>query len=147
MFNVVHTKVAECQRQILETGEMVEEAKHSLGINVDGIEDGDAFLKKENEEIDRNEERVESIKATLISALVGTLAGLPISLTQATSSSELILPLTINFISCALFGITFRCTIRRDLDNIQLKTGTSATFGFVKGVYIVLSKRNLYYRV
>ena len=97
---------------------------------MDGIEDGDAFLEKENEEIDRNEERVESIKATLISALVGTLAGLPISLTQATNSSELILPLTINFISCALFGITFRCTIRSDLDNIQLKTGTSAAFGF-----------------
>ncbi|XP_030941521.1 uncharacterized protein LOC115966425 [Quercus lobata] len=47
-------KVAECQRQILEAGEMVEEAKRSLGINVDGIEDGDAFLEKENEEIDRS---------------------------------------------------------------------------------------------
>ena len=44
---------------------------------MDGIEDGDAFLEKENEEINRNEERVESIKAALISALVGTLAGLP----------------------------------------------------------------------
>uniref|UniRef100_A0A7N2MUP0 Uncharacterized protein n=1 Tax=Quercus lobata TaxID=97700 RepID=A0A7N2MUP0_QUELO len=44
----------ECQRQILEAGEMVEEAKRSLGINVDGIEDGDAFLEKENEEIDRS---------------------------------------------------------------------------------------------
>lgn len=144
VFNAVHTKVAECQRQILEAGEMVEEAKRSLGLNVDGIEDGDTFLEKESEEIDRNEERVESVKAALISALVGTLAGLPISLTQATGSSELILPLTINFISCALFGITFRYTIRRDLDNIQLKTGTSAAFGFVKGMYIVLSKRNLY---
>ncbi|XP_030951793.1 uncharacterized protein LOC115975229 [Quercus lobata] len=128
------SEVAECQRQILEAGEMVEEAKRSLGLNVDGIEDGDAFLEKESEEIDRNEERVESVKAALISALVGTLAGLPISLTQATSSSELILPLTINFISCALFGVTFRYTIRRDLDNSQLKTGTSAAFGFVKGL-------------
>ena len=141
---MVHTKVAECQRQILEAGEMVEEAKHSLGINVDGIEDGDAFLAKESEEIDRNEERVESIKAALISALVGTLAGLPISLTQATSNSELILPLTINFISCALFGITFRYTIRRDLDNIQLKTGTSAAFGFAKGMNILLCTSNLH---
>ncbi|XP_050242376.1 uncharacterized protein LOC126691371 [Quercus robur] len=44
----------ECQRQILEVGVMVEEAKRSLGINVDGIEDGDAFLEKENEEIDRS---------------------------------------------------------------------------------------------
>ncbi|XP_030970980.1 uncharacterized protein LOC115991429 [Quercus lobata] len=44
----------ECQRQILEVGVMVEEAKRSLRINVDGIEDGDAFLEKENEEIDRS---------------------------------------------------------------------------------------------
>ena len=43
---MLYTKVTECQRQILEAGEMVEEAKRSLGINVDGIEDGDAFLKK-----------------------------------------------------------------------------------------------------
>ena len=51
---MLYTKVAECQRQILEVGVMVEEAKRSLGINVDGIEDGDAFLEKENEEIDRS---------------------------------------------------------------------------------------------
>ena len=51
---MLYTKVTECQRQILEAGEMVEEAKRSLGINVDGIEDGDAFLEKENEEIDRS---------------------------------------------------------------------------------------------
>ena len=143
----MHAKIAECQRQILEAGEMVEVTKRSLGLDVDGIKDGDAFLEKESEEIEGNKERVESIEAAFISALVGTLAGLPISFTQATSSTQLILPLTINFISCALFGVTFRYTIRRDLDNIQLKTGTSAAFGFVKGVYIVLSKRNLHYRV
>jgi hypothetical protein len=134
MFNAVHIKIAECQREILEAGEMVEEAKRSLTQNVDGIEDGDAFVEKESKEIDRNEERLESIKAALISALVGTLAGLPISFTQVTSSSQLILPVAINFVSCALFGVTFRYTTRRDLDNVQLKTGTSAAFGFVKGM-------------
>uniref|UniRef100_A0A7N2KVL4 Uncharacterized protein n=1 Tax=Quercus lobata TaxID=97700 RepID=A0A7N2KVL4_QUELO len=105
MLNAVHAKIAECQRQILLAGEMVEEAKHSLGLDVDGIKDGDAFLEKESEEIDRNEERVESIKAAFISALLRIV-----------------------------FGVTFRYTIRRDLDNIQLKTGTSAAFGFVKGL-------------
>ena len=40
----------------------------------------------------------------------------------------------INFVSCGLFGVTFRYAVRRDLDNIQLKTGTSAAFGFVKGL-------------
>ncbi|XP_062146821.1 uncharacterized protein LOC133854599 [Alnus glutinosa] len=133
------SEIAECQREILEAGEMVEEAKRSLTQNVDGIEDGDAFVEKESKEIDRNEERLESIKAALISALVGTLAGLPISFTQVTSSSQLILPVAINFVSCALFGVTFRYTTRRDLDNVQLKTGTSAAFGFVKGLSMLAS--------
>ena len=140
----MHAKIAECQRQILEAGEMIEEAKRSLGLDLDGIKDGDAFLEKESKEIDGNKERVESIEAAFISALVGTLAGLPISFTQATSSTQLILTLTINFISCALFGVTFRYTIRRDLDNIQLKTGTSAAFGFAKGMNILLCTSNLH---
>lgn len=133
MFNAVHIKIAECQREILEAGEMVEEAKRSLAQNMDGIEDGDAFVEKESKEIDRNEEKLESIKAAFICALVGTLVGLPISFTQVTSSSQLILPVAINFVSCALFGVTYRYSIRRDLDNVHLKTGAPAAFGFVKG--------------
>ena len=101
-------------------------------------------MEKESEEIEGNKDRVESIEAAFISALVGTLAGLPISFTRATSSTQLILTLTINFISCALFGVTFRYTIRRDLDNIQPKTGTSAAFGFVKGMNILLCTSNLH---
>ncbi|TYH97906.1 hypothetical protein ES332_A12G272800v1 [Gossypium tomentosum] len=37
-------------------------------------------------------------------------------------------------VDCALFGVTFRYAVRRDLDNFQLKTGTYAAFGFVKGL-------------
>ncbi|XP_059442259.1 uncharacterized protein LOC132174642 isoform X2 [Corylus avellana] len=96
------SEIAECQREILEAGEKVEEAKRSLALNVDGFEDGDAFVEKESKEIDKNEERLESIKAGFISALVGTLAVLPISFTQ-------------------------------------LKTGTSAAFGFVKGLSMLAS--------
>lgn len=130
------SEIAEVQREILEAREMVDEAESYLSQNVDGVEDGDALMEQESEEIDKNEERLESIKAALISALVGTLAGLPISFTQVTvaSSSELILPLAINFVSCALFGVTFRYTIRRDLDDVHLKTGASAAFGCVKGL-------------
>lgn len=108
---------------------MVEEAERSLSLN----NDGDAL---ESKEISRDEERLESIKAGFVSALVGTLAGLPISLTQVTSNAQLILPSTITFISCALFGLTFRYAVRRDLDNFQLKTGTAAAFGIVKGKWI-----------
>lgn len=106
---------------------MVEEAERSLSLN----NDGDAL---ESKEISRDQERLESIKAGFVSALVGTLAGLPISLTQVTSNAQLILPSTITFISCALFGLTFRYAVRRDLDNFQLKTGTAAAFGIVKGI-------------
>lgn len=139
--NVMQFKIAECQREILEARAKVEEAERSLSINMG--EDGDraSFLETESKEINKEEERLESVKAALVSAIVGTFAGLPIFLTQVTSSSQLLLPLAINFVSCALFGITFRYTIRRDLDNIQLKTGTSAAFGFVKGtIYTYLLK-------
>ncbi|KAF3434202.1 hypothetical protein FNV43_RR25305 [Rhamnella rubrinervis] len=120
------SEIEECQKDILEARAMVEQAESFLSQNEDEISEGD--------EIDKDEERLESIKAASVSAIVGTLAGLPISFTQVASSSQLILPLGITFVSCALFGVTFRYTIRRDLDNVQLKTGTSAAFGFVKGL-------------
>ncbi|KAG6509210.1 hypothetical protein ZIOFF_034601 [Zingiber officinale] len=72
--------------------------------------------------------RLESAKAALISAVTGTLASIPISLYQATSYPELITHLAVVSISCALFGVTFRYTVRGDLDNFQLKTGACATF-------------------
>lgn len=108
---------------------MIEAAERSLAQS----EGGNAIRDGEDGGLDRDEERLESVKAASISAIVGTLAGLPIFLNQVTSPSQLLLPTVITFISCALFGVTFRYTIRRDLDNIQLKTGTSAAFGFVKG--------------
>ncbi|KAK3228150.1 hypothetical protein Dsin_008012 [Dipteronia sinensis] len=131
-------EIAECQREIVEARAIIEEAERSLSQNADGFGDGDASVEEESEGIDKDLERLESIKAASIAALVGTLAGLPISLTQVTSTSQLILPLAITFVSCALFGVTFRYTIRRDLDNIQLKTGTSAAFGFAKGLGTLL---------
>ncbi|XVF12891.1 hypothetical protein REPUB_Repub08aG0158900 [Reevesia pubescens] len=132
------SEIAECQQEISQARAMVEEAERSLSLNEDkfgdGDGDGDAFSSEDGEGIDNEKERLESIKAALISALVGTLAGLPISLTQVSSSTQLLLPLSVTFISCALFGVTFRYAVRRDLDNFQLKTGTSAAFGFVKGL-------------
>lgn len=106
------------------------------------VEEAAKSLKGSNKE----EERFESVKAASISAVIGTLAQLPICLSRVTTTnSELILPLTITFISCALFGVTFRYAVRRDVDNFQLKSGTSAAFAFVKGWcfrqnHIILSK-------
>lgn len=111
---------------------MVEEAQRSVYSN--GVGNQDAFMEAGTEELDRNAERLESVKAASVSALVGSFAGLPISLAQMTNDSLLVLPFAITFISCALFGVTFRYAVRRDLDNFQLKTGTAAAFAFVKGI-------------
>lgn len=121
-------KIAECQKEILEARAMVEEAE--LALTDPGR---DALTEMGSEVMNKDEERLQSVKAASISAVIGTLAELPISLTRVTSNSQLILPLAITFFSCALFGVTFRYAIRRDLDNFQLKSGTSAAFGFVKG--------------
>lgn len=84
--------------------------------------------------IDEDRERLESVKAALIPAVIGTLASIPISLYQATSYPQLIVHLAVVSISCALFGVTFRYTVRGDLDNFQLKTGACAAFGVIKGI-------------
>ncbi|XP_030501542.2 uncharacterized protein LOC115716781 [Cannabis sativa] len=115
------SEIEDCQKEISEAKAMVEEAERSLSQSEDG-------------EISKDKERLESVKAASIAAIVGTLASLPISLTQVSTTSELILPLAITFASCALFGVTFRYTIRRDLDDVHLKTGAVAAFGVVKGL-------------
>ncbi|KAF4351081.1 hypothetical protein F8388_013186 [Cannabis sativa] len=113
------SEIEDCQKEISEAKAMVEEAERSLSQSEDGV-------------ISKDKERLESVKAASIAAIVGTLASLPISLTQVSTTSELILPLAITFASCALFGVTFRYTIRRDLDDVHLKTGAVAAFGVVK---------------
>ncbi|XP_074317669.1 uncharacterized protein LOC141653723 [Silene latifolia] len=113
------SQIAECQKEVLEARKILEQAEDSLESNVDALQ---------------TEERLESVKAALISGLVGTLAAVPIYLSQLDVSPQLLLQLGISFASCALFGVTFRYAVRRDLDNIQLKTGTAAAFAFVKGL-------------
>nr|GMD10409.1 RNA uridylyltransferase [Ipomoea batatas] len=130
-------ELAEIERQEVEAKAMrdyinqletrASEAEQALG-------SGEALGGSGNEAMSINADKLESVKAALISAVVGTIAGLPISLTRVATTSELILPLAITFVSCALFGVTFRYAVRRDLDNFHLKSGTSAAFGFVKGL-------------
>ncbi|KAH9612468.1 hypothetical protein KSS87_023905 [Heliosperma pusillum] len=113
------SQIAECQKEVLEARKILEEAEASLDCNADALQ---------------KEERLESVKAALISGLVGTVAAAPIYLSQLDVSPQLLLQLGISFATCALFGVTFRYAVRQDLDNIQLKTGTAAAFAFVKGL-------------
>ncbi|WJX36375.1 hypothetical protein P8452_24261 [Trifolium repens] len=122
------SQIAQSQREISEAKAMLEEAERNLLLNGRG---------EQEQEIDRDEERLESLKAASISALVGTFSWLPICFTQSTTTTQLLLSLAINFISLALFGVTFRYTVRTNLDDFQLKTGVAAAFAVVKGLAIL----------
>ncbi|KAL9246631.1 hypothetical protein vseg_020142 [Gypsophila vaccaria] len=117
------SEIEECQKEVLEARKLLEEAEQALSMSSEG-----------NIDAQRDEERWESVKAATISALVGTLAAAPIYISKMDVSPQLMLHLGITLVSCALFGVTFRYAVRRDLDNIQLKTGTAAAFAFVKGL-------------
>ncbi|MFS7942107.1 hypothetical protein Hanom_Chr06g00484191 [Helianthus anomalus] len=114
--NQLESQIAGLQKQLSEAREMMDET--DIG------------------EIERNpiEEKLESVKAASISAIVGTLASLPFALSHVTNMYDLTVSSAIFIITCALYGATYRYIIRRDLDDAHLKTGTSAAFGIVKGV-------------
>ncbi|KAJ0736682.1 hypothetical protein HanOQP8_Chr06g0207701 [Helianthus annuus] len=114
--NQLESEIAGLQKQLLEAKTMMDEAQ--IG------------------ETERNpmEEKLESVKAASISAIVGTLASLPFALSHVTNMYDLTVSSAIFIITCALYGATYRYIIRRDLDDAHLKNGTSAAFGIVKGV-------------
>ncbi|ESQ54928.1 hypothetical protein EUTSA_v10025762mg [Eutrema salsugineum] len=124
------SEIAECQQEIVAARSMVEEAERSLS-----LAENEAIGTSENGyTIDKDKERVESAKAAVVAAAVGTVAELPFALSQVSSIEQLVLPLGVAFASCALFGVTFRYAVRRDLDDSHLKSGAVAAFGFVKGL-------------
>uniref|UniRef100_A0A0E0M3P5 Uncharacterized protein n=1 Tax=Oryza punctata TaxID=4537 RepID=A0A0E0M3P5_ORYPU len=133
----LHNKIAESQRELQQAREMIDEAQRSLSSSLEDQSFGDV----PNGDIDEDSERLESVKAAAVSSVVGVLASLPISFYEARDFPQLFVQLSVIFISCALFGVTFRYAIRRDLDNVQLKTGAAAAFAFVRGLAMVESGR------
>lgn len=93
-------------------------------------------------------ERIESLKAGIISAFCLTISYslltlahklLPFELLaalQITSMSSFGLKLAIAFVSGFLFGITYRYIIRED-DNSHLSEGAVLAFGIVRGLALV----------
>ncbi|KAL5201808.1 hypothetical protein ABZP36_036162 [Zizania latifolia] len=128
-------EIAESQRELLQAREMIDEAQRSLSSSFEDQSFGDVS----SGDIDEDSERLESVKAAAVSSVVGVLASLPISFYEAHDLSQLFVQLSVIFISCALFGVTFRYAIRRDLDNVQLKTGAAAAFAFVRGLAMMES--------
>ncbi|XP_062194586.1 uncharacterized protein LOC133897779 [Phragmites australis] len=131
-------EIAESQRELLQAREMIDEAQRSLSSS---LEEG-SFEDVSSGDIDEDGERLESVKAAAVSSIVGVLASLPISFYEVHNFPQLFVQTSVVFISCALFGVTFRYAVRRDLDNIQLKMGAPAAFAFVRGLALLESGRS-----
>ncbi|CAL5082490.1 unnamed protein product [Urochloa decumbens] len=132
-------EIEESQQELRQAREMIDEAERSLSSS---LEEG-SFGDVSGGDIDENSERLESVKAAAVSSIVGVLASLPVSFYEVQDLPQLFLRSSVVFISCALFGVTFRYAVRRDLDNIQLKTGAPAAFAFVRGLAMLESGRTL----
>ncbi|XP_051188973.1 uncharacterized protein [Lolium perenne] len=131
-------EIAESQRELQQAREMINEAQLSL---TSSLEDRGFWDTSSGEDIDKDSERLESVKAAAISSIIGVLASLPISSYEVQSLPQLFIRSSVVLISCALFGVTFRYAVRRDLDNIQLKTGAAAAFAVVRGLALLESGR------
>ncbi|KAM3276938.1 hypothetical protein ACQJBY_045011 [Aegilops geniculata] len=131
-------EIAESQRELLQAREMIDEAQRTL---TSSLEDRSFWNTSGGEDIDKDSERLESAKSAAISSIIGVLASLPISSYEVHSLPQLFFRSSVVLISCALFGVTFRYAVRRDLDNIQLKTGAAAAFAVVRGLALLESVR------
>ncbi|VAI20125.1 unnamed protein product [Triticum turgidum subsp. durum] len=129
-------EVRRLERRRDEAREMIDEAQRTL---TSSLEDRSFWNTSGGEDVDKDSERLESVKAAAISSIIGVLASLPISSYEVHSLPQLFFRSSVVLISCALFGVTFRYAVRRDLDNIQLKTGAAAAFAVVRGLALLES--------
>ena len=96
-------------------------------------------------------ERIESVKAGLISAMAFTFAdlvaillnnlifvrwGMQFSLLQVTSQLDSLIAIASALVSGFLFGVTYRYIIRSDR-NSHLKDGAVIAFGLVRGLALL----------
>ncbi|KAK9819641.1 hypothetical protein WJX72_000632 [[Myrmecia] bisecta] len=79
-------------------------------------------------------ERVESSKAATVAGAGGLLASLPYLLSTSQLGLVTAASAAICLASCALFGVTYRYAIRRDIGDSHLKGGVIAAFGLVRGL-------------
>ena len=87
------------------------------------------------DDVDEDAERLQSAKAALVSAVAGTLLTAPLFLSQSGASSLVALESVGGvFVSCLVFGVTYRYALRDDLGNRQLKGGVVGAFGLARGL-------------
>ena len=85
-------------------------------------------------DIDEDAERVESAKAGAVAAAAGTLLSRPLLLSQSSETLVAAESVAGALVSCLVFGVTYRYTLRDDLGNEQLKGGVVGAFGLARGL-------------
>lgn len=90
--------------------------------------------KWKSSDVNEEVERVESGKAALVSATAGVAASLPFVLAESGNvTAGTVFSAAIAFVSCAVFGVTYRYVLRKDIGNTQLKAGCAAAFALARG--------------
>ena len=86
------------------------------------------------DDVDEDAERIESAKAATAAAVSGALLSLPLTLAQSPGGVVTLESAAGIFLSCAVFGVTYRYAVRDDLGNDQLKGGVVGAFGLARGL-------------
>ncbi|KAI5074531.1 hypothetical protein GOP47_0010492 [Adiantum capillus-veneris] len=126
--DTANSLVAACQRDIFAAEMDLKNAEVAL------VRARAGMVSILGEEIfDKDLERLESAKAAGVCGMVGVLAGLPFfSLARDLNAMEMVASAAFILVSCAVFGLTYRYAVRRDLSNTQLRAGCIAAFSLVR---------------
>jgi hypothetical protein len=135
MYMYVCSKVENFQRDVFAAETDLREAEIALikaraGDSIWGL------TWEERDGMDEDAERFESAKVASVSAVIGTIAGLPFFASASMEGLQLLVSAGTVLASAALFGLTYRYAIRRDLRNTQLKAGCVAAFSLVRGMFL-----------
>ncbi|KAL2651830.1 hypothetical protein R1flu_019958 [Riccia fluitans] len=133
--NLADALVLEGERDVQEAEAELRAAELALVTARAGVPKENVGDESEVEEFSKDLERIESGKAAAVSVIAGTLSSLPfLPLSGDGIGLGSLLSVGGIMASCALYGVTYRYIIRRDLKNLHLKSGAAAAFALVRGI-------------
>jgi len=131
----VNLQQSEAERAAMEEMQMREIMLREAEENMRRVEkDFRASEANEERTNKKDEDRIESAKVAIISALAGVFLALPLALTQMDGFVNQVADCSTIAISSALFGIVYRYACRENAFDLQLKGGVVAAFGLVRGL-------------
>lgn len=131
--------MAECQTEVANAERDLRAASIALITARAGPSAGDGDMIRKwqgsggGDWVDKESERIESGKAAVVAAVAGAVASLPFVLSERGVGFSSVFGVFGVLVSCGVFGVCYRYTVRRDLDNFQLKSGAAAAFALVAG--------------